>query len=101
MMGIKRCDRCWELETRVRQDMDLVWRILATPAEDAQKNWDNDFIQFSRLIAELETVGAFTPDVVSQLCEEMDLLAEDIAFVITRAQDNWEFVKSKTHAATT
>ncbi len=28
MLGTKRCDRCWELETRVRTDPELAKRIL-------------------------------------------------------------------------
>lgn len=29
MLGTKRCDRCWELERRMRADPDLVQKILA------------------------------------------------------------------------
>lgn len=29
MTGTRRCDRCWELETRIRGDIDLARKILA------------------------------------------------------------------------
>lgn len=28
MLGTKLCDRCWELETRIRRDMELAEKIL-------------------------------------------------------------------------
>lgn len=28
MLGTKRCDRCWELESRIKQDLDLAKRII-------------------------------------------------------------------------
>ena len=28
MTGTKRCDRCWELETRIRMDMELAKKII-------------------------------------------------------------------------
>lgn len=28
MLGTKRCDRCWELETRIRYDMELAKQII-------------------------------------------------------------------------
>lgn len=30
MSGTRRCDRCWELETRIRGDIDLARKILAS-----------------------------------------------------------------------
>ena len=29
MLGTKRCDRCWELETRIRTDLRLEKKIIA------------------------------------------------------------------------
>lgn len=29
MLGTKRCDRCWELETRIKMDPKLAKKILA------------------------------------------------------------------------
>jgi len=33
MLGTKLCDRCWELETRIRQDPQLAQSILANIAK--------------------------------------------------------------------
>ena len=29
LSATKRCDRCWELETRIERDPVLAWRVLA------------------------------------------------------------------------
>ena len=59
------------------------------------KNWKNDSIQFPRLIAELEALGAFTPSVMEILREEMDLTNLEICCLIDRAQSKWEAKKKK------
>ena len=59
----------------------------------SDKLWRKDGVQFPRLIAELETVGAFTPDVYAKLCEAMDLMEEEISELIGRAQMSWERIK--------
>lgn len=30
MTGTKRCDRCWELETRIASDLELAKKIIAS-----------------------------------------------------------------------
>jgi hypothetical protein len=56
--------------------------------------WEDDGIQFPRLIAEMEACGAFTPRVLDDLCESMDLDTGDIAELVDRAQTAWETIKS-------
>lgn len=62
------------------------------PSDDPNKNWKRDDIQFPRLIAELEAVGAFTPRVMKSLRESMDLENEDIGDIVSRAQVVWEWM---------
>jgi hypothetical protein len=38
-----------------------------------KNNWQNNLIQFPRLISELQIAGAFTPDIMENLMESMDL----------------------------
>ena len=57
--------------------------------------WKNNAIQFPRLIAELEAVGAFTPEVMRDLRESMDLEDENISEIVDRAQVEWEKAKAK------
>lgn len=52
--------------------------------------WANDEIQFARMIAELDQLGAFTPEVVASLCTVTDLPEPDLMNVIERAQRRWD-----------
>lgn len=61
-----------------------------------QANALEDDIQFPRLIAELQTVGAFTPEVFHKLSEEMDCEIEYIYELIDRACDKWDNIKEQT-----
>ena len=55
--------------------------------------WDNDEIQFARLISELQVVDAFTDDVIKKVCEEMDLDQSRIHELIDRATILFERIK--------
>jgi hypothetical protein len=60
------------------------------------KNWNNDAIQFPRLIAELEMAGAITPMIYDRLRESMDLTNSEINELIERAQAAWDAIKART-----
>ena len=60
------------------------------------ENWANDCIQFPRLIAELEGAGAFTPEVLAQLSEEMGLSLDRLDELVERAQKTWDDIKART-----
>jgi len=48
--------------------------------------WDNDLIQFARLIAELEGCGGFcNRKVKKELCENMDLTKDELFQIVERA----------------
>jgi hypothetical protein len=57
--------------------------------------WDNDELQFARLIAEAELSGAFTGAVMQELQEEMDLTEGDIHELLERAQRSWDIAKAR------
>lgn len=59
-------------------------------------NFDNDAIQFPRLIAELEAAGAFTDKMMDALAVEMDLSWDEISQIIDRAQHKFEEIKKLT-----
>jgi hypothetical protein len=65
-------------------------------AKDYIDPWDNNRIQFARLISELEVVGAFCPSIMEKLCYEMDLTIPEVCNIIDRAQDEWDKIKSET-----
>lgn len=57
--------------------------------------WENDLVQFSRLVAELEANGFFTSAVLEGLCNSMDLSANDIGSLVSRAQKRYDAIKAK------
>jgi hypothetical protein len=59
-------------------------------------NWDNNNIQFARLIAEAEAAGAFTLKVMRDMADSMDLDVGYVSELIDRAQISWEDIKAKT-----
>lgn len=56
-------------------------------------NWNNDFIQFARLLAELDDVSE---DTMQVLCGSMDLTTDQIHEIFDRAQTCWGRIKRKT-----
>lgn len=62
-----------------------------------QREWDSDFIQFPRLIAELEAAGVFSDQaVIEDLCTSMDLTSEDIMEIVGRASDKFDTIVANT-----
>lgn len=57
--------------------------------------WDDNSIQFPRLISEAEAAGLFTLENLESIGAEMDLDAEDICELIDRAQHKWDNVKKE------
>lgn len=56
--------------------------------------WQDDKLQFARLIAEMEAAGAFTASVMDDLCASMDLSNIEISDVVERAQKFWKAEKA-------
>lgn len=52
--------------------------------------WLNNLTQFTRLLAEMETVGVFTDDVLELISSETDMEASDICSLLSRAQWLWD-----------
>lgn len=59
-------------------------------------NWEDDTIQFPRLIEEAQVAGAFTDEVIRNMAEVMDLEVADVVELLERARRKWEAVKSET-----
>lgn len=64
---------------------------------DPEKNWYNDAIQFPRFIEEAQAAGAFTPKVLKQMGESMDLDKGQLEEIMERAQVQWDEIKRKTY----
>jgi hypothetical protein len=60
----------------------------------SQELWENDTIQFPRLIAEIDAIG-LTDGQIEGLCESMDLEREELFSLLARAQHNWENIKAQ------
>lgn len=79
---------------RVRTD-DMRKTVEAMIAESLKLSpWDDDAIQFPRLLDEIAGVG-LTADQMDQLCESMDLTPPEIQELFDRAEEAWENAKSK------
>ena len=59
------------------------------------KLWENNEIQFARLIAEAEAAGAFQPNIVESMAASMDLEPSNVYILIDRAQQAFEDHKAK------
>lgn len=60
------------------------------------RNWNDNSIQFPRLIAEAEAAGAFKPSIIKAMAESMDLERVEVIELIDRAQHEWDKIKSRT-----
>jgi hypothetical protein len=57
--------------------------------------WDNDAVQFPRLLAELRAVG-LTNDQYRDLTTAMDLTFDEIDELLERAETAWQAIKAQT-----
>ncbi len=67
-------------------------------AADRGANWDNDAIQFARLIAALETAGYFSRDtryMERKVCQAMDIESPRFAELVERAKDVAEWCEKQ------
>jgi hypothetical protein len=56
-------------------------------------NWENNSIQFPRLIEEAQAAGAFTTEVIAEMADSMDLETHEVHELLVRAQRAWEQIK--------
>lgn len=66
-------------------------------SRDSNSNWNDDLIQFSRFICELEMAGKLG-DIgeLRDVLESMDLAPESLCELVDRAQKVWDCVISRT-----
>jgi len=62
-------------------------------SDDSNTNWENNYLQFARLIAECEAVGAI--QITDELCETMNLSVNQVKLIINRAQYSWDKIKEQ------
>jgi hypothetical protein len=75
-------------------------RLKPTPiAKNPDKNWENNAIQFPRLIEEAQAAGAFSPEVIATMAASMDLSTQEVESLLERARTQWEAIKEKTARA--
>lgn len=58
--------------------------------------WNDNRLQFARLISELQVAGAFTNEVITALEEATDLSKDEIFELIERADKTFELAKLST-----
>ena len=57
--------------------------------------WENNHIQFARLLAEIQACCPLTEAQYQELQESMDLLEEEINELFDRADSEWERYKAQ------
>jgi hypothetical protein len=62
-----------------------------------ESNWDNDAIQFPRLLAEMIALDIPDDDQMAELCDAMDLESDEIRNITDRATMAWMKIKGKTN----
>jgi hypothetical protein len=60
-----------------------------------ETNWNNDNIQFPRLLAELRAQG-LTPEQYEFLNESMDVDRDQVDEILERAEEVWQQIKDAT-----
>ncbi len=55
--------------------------------------WQNDYIQFTRLLAQILAVG-LSEETLDELCDSMDLERSEVYELLVRAQVKWDAIKS-------
>ena len=63
---------------------------------DPDVNWNNNGIQFPRLLAELNATGAFTGAVIHEVAGAMDLDPSQVYELIDRSVYAWDNIKERT-----
>ena len=58
--------------------------------------WNDNNIQFARLISEIESAGGFTNKLIKDLCINMDLEQAELISLIDRGQSTWDRIKGET-----
>lgn len=64
-------------------------------SRDPNKNWNNDHLQFARLLAEMVANISFTHEQITRLADSMDLANDDVHDLLDRAQNAWDDVKMR------
>ncbi len=64
----------------------------ATPSPASK--WEDNALQFPRLIEEAQAAGAFTPEVVNDMAVSMDLDSKSVNELIDRAGREFERIKA-------
>jgi hypothetical protein len=62
-------------------------------SDDPSENWRNNYLQFARLIAECNATGAIF--ITEELCNVMNLSAEQVGQIIERAQYSWDKIQEQ------
>ena len=62
-------------------------------SDDPSVNWSNNYLQFARLIAECNATGAIF--ITEELCNVMNLSADQVGQIIERAQYSWDKIQEQ------
>lgn len=58
--------------------------------------WEQDAVQFPRLLSEIMAIVALTEAQTDELCNSMDITPAELYELFERAQTSWEAIKART-----
>jgi hypothetical protein len=75
--------------------MSLIDQLLEDMNSQATETspWFDNSKQFPRVIEEAQAAGAFTEEVIAEMCDSMDLEPAEIQELLARAMHEWEKAK--------
>jgi hypothetical protein len=85
-----------DLDAAEKVALDCTFFCSVEPPSTPNVNWENNGIQFARLIAEIEATGQMHGALVSELCDSMDLTSDEVYEIVGRAQKVWDKTKERT-----
>ena len=68
---------------------------MRTSLNNTNPLWDDDLIQFARLLCEINATVDISGPTWDDLCASMDLESEDVEQLFERAHYRWEWQKEK------
>ncbi len=57
-------------------------------------NWNNESVQFARLLSEISAVG-IDWEMMNQLCQSMNTTQAEIEGILYRAEERWELIEDQ------
>jgi hypothetical protein len=62
--------------------------------QEIKENWNNESVQFARLLSEISAAG-IDWEMMNSLCQSMNTTQAEIEGILYRAEEKWELIKDQ------